>query len=112
MLNLNQYQNDALETAIYPGRGEFTGLMYLGLGLTGESGEITDHIKKGWRDDGGEILPGRRHELKLELGDCLWYIAILASELGYSLEDIAKANTEKLFSRKRRGTLGGSGDNR
>lgn len=111
-MTLNEYQTEALKTAIFPQRGEFPGMMYLGLGLTGESGEVTDHLKKAFRDDGSEILPARKAEIKKELGDVMWYVATLAADLGYTLEDIARTNTEKLASRQRRGVLGGSGDNR
>ena len=111
-MTLDEYQNEALTTAIFPQRGEFPGMMYLGLGLTGEAGEVTDHLKKAFRDDGSEILPARRAEIKKELGDVMWYVAVLASELGFTLGDVARTNTAKLASRKSRGVLGGSGDNR
>ena len=50
--------------------------------------------------------------IKLELGDVLWYISQLSSELGYQLEEIANANLQKLNSRKIRGKIHGSGDDR
>ena len=111
-MTLNEYQNQALQTAIFPQRGEYPGLMYLGLGLTGESGEITDHIKKGFRYYNAEILPARKKLMRAELGDVLWYVAVLASELGFTLDEVAKYNTAKLMDRMQRGVLGGSGDNR
>ena len=58
------------------------------------------------------VTKERLEELKKELGDVLWYVAQLATELGLSLRDIAGANIEKLRSRMDRGKLGGSGDNR
>ncbi|MDX8383532.1 MAG: MazG nucleotide pyrophosphohydrolase domain-containing protein, partial [Ghiorsea sp.] len=47
-----------------------------------------------------------------ELGDVLWYVAMVAKECGSSLEDIANSNLAKLRSRDERGTLQGSGDER
>lgn len=111
-LTLNDYQALAADTAIYKGQGTIHGLMYTGLGL-GESGEVQGKIKKLYRDVGDEFYPVDKVEaIKLELGDLLWYIAMTATELGLTLEDIATANIDKLESRKDRGVLGGSGDNR
>ena len=64
------------------------------------------------RDDRGVLTPERRTAMTKELGDVLWYCANLAHELGTTLEDVAQGNLDKLFSRKERGTLQGSGDNR
>ena len=111
-MTLNEYQNHALETAVFQGRGEFSGLMYLGLGLAGESGEVTDHIKKAWRDDDGELTTERLHALKAELGDVLWYVAVLAADLGMTLEEVGRYNRDKLRSRQKRGVIHGEGDNR
>ena len=111
-MTLNEYQNHALETAVFQGRGDFTGLMYCGLGLAGEAGEVTDQIKKAWRDDDGELTTERLHALKAELGDAQWYIAVMAADLGMTLDEVARYNVEKLRSRKRRGVLHGEGDNR
>lgn len=110
-LGLNDYQQQALETAIYPGSGEVMGLAYVGLGL-GEAGEIQGKIKKILRDNSGVITDDKKEAIAAEAGDLLWYIALLAKELGYSLEEIGILNLVKLSSRKERGVLGGSGDNR
>lgn len=111
-MTLNEYQNYALETAIFQGRGEFSGLMYLGLGMAGESGEVTDNLKKAWRDDDGYITRDRLHAIKAELGDVLWYVGVLAADLGITLDEEARYNVEKLRSRKDRGVICGEGDNR
>lgn len=111
-MTLNEYQNYALETAIFQGRGEFSGLMYLGLGMAGESGEVTDNLKKAWRDDAGAITPMRKDAIKAELGDVLWYVAVLAADLGLTLEDVGRYNRDKLRSRQKRGVIHGEGDNR
>jgi NTP pyrophosphatase (non-canonical NTP hydrolase) len=109
-LTFNDYQSMAGETAIYEGQGELIGLMYVGLGL-GEAGEIQGKIKKLHRD-GGYGDPEKMEKIADELGDLLWYVANTASELGYDLNTIAERNLNKLNSRKERGVLGGSGDNR
>ena len=82
------------------------------LGLAGEAGEVAEHVKKVLRDDGGEVGPERRAAMSKELGDVLWYVAQLASELDLDLDEIARENLDKLFSRQRRGVLSGSGDDR
>jgi len=108
-LELADYQRLSRRTAQYP-RSDW--LAYPALGLAGEAGEVAEHAKKTIRDDGGEVSDERRAAIAKELGDVLWYVAQLASELGLELEDIARENLEKLFSRQRRGVLSGSGDER
>ncbi|MCO6400747.1 MAG: nucleoside triphosphate pyrophosphohydrolase family protein [Verrucomicrobia bacterium] len=105
----SEYQEGAARTAVYPGRGEGN-WVYPALGLAGESGEICEKIKKCLRDDGGKMTDERRALLAKELGDVLWYIATLCSELGLSMDDVAAANLAKLAARKDAGTLHGSGD--
>ena len=109
-MKFSEYQQAAAETAIYPdaGTGSPAALSYLGLGL-GEAGEIQGKIKKILRDGDTELA---RHQIGFEVGDLLWYAAMLARELGFDLDAIAKANLYKLTSRKQRGVLGGSGDDR
>lgn len=106
---LNEYQQGALETAIYPKEYK---IIYPSLGLAGESGEVCDKIKKIIRDNNCEVSDDKKREIAKELGDVLWYIATLANDIDYKLEDIAKMNYDKLYSRQQRGVLGGSGDNR
>lgn len=106
-MNFTEYQIKARATAIYPGQ-----IYYPTLGLCGESGEVAEKIKKVMRDDNGNISPEKRQELKKELGDVLWYLAMLAHDIGLDLQDIAEANIAKLQKRKDTGTLQGSGDNR
>lgn len=110
-MNLGQYQRQAAETAVYPdvGRGTSLAVLYLGLGL-GEAGEVQGKIKKIIRDDDGVLSDEKREVILDELGDVLWYVAMLARELGVSLETVAAHNLEKLASRAERGTLRGSGD--
>jgi len=108
-VELSEYQRFSRRTAAYPREAW---LAYPALGLAGEAGEVADHAKKAIRDDGGRITGERRAEMAAELGDVLWYVAQLASELGLELDEIARENLEKLFSRQRRGVLSGSGDDR
>lgn len=109
-MTMQEYQDAALTTAIFPGRGEFLGLTYCALGLNGEAGEVADKLKKIQRDKGFVIQGNDREALKAELGDCLWYLAICAYELGLTLENVAESNIAKLKDRMARGMLGGSGD--
>ena len=108
----NEYQQTATSFAIYPGKGEFLGIVYTVLKMNGEAGEIAEKVGKIMRDDKSIMSAEQRKALCLELGDVLWYVAACAKELEYSLEQIANANIEKLASRSARGKLSGSGDNR
>lgn len=110
-MKLNEYQEKALKTVVYP-KDMGWGYSYPALGLVGEAGEVAEKIKKIIRDKFGEMSFEDKQEIGKELGDVLWYIAILAHEMELDLETIAKGNIEKLASRKKRGVLGGSGDNR
>lgn len=122
-MNFNEYGEKAYSLAIYP-RGEsmLQNLMYPTLKLNGEAGEVAEKIGKLIRDgkkEGGEEYPFSvympqevRDDLVKELGDALWYINACAKELNSSLDEVAKTNLDKLFDRKDRGVLHGSGDNR
>jgi len=108
-VELSDYQALSRRTAEYPREAW---LAYPALGLAGEAGEVAEHAKKAIRDDGGVLTEERRTAMAKELGDVLWYVAQLASELGLELDAIAQGNLEKLLSRQRRGVLSGSGDER
>lgn len=108
-MKLNEYQKSALETATYP---EEYQVLYPSLGLAGEAGEVADKVKKVIRDDGGVMSEEKRQAIAMEIGDVLWYCAVLAHDLGFDLSKVAEMNIKKLRSRKERGVLGGSGDNR
>lgn len=103
MIYMNQYQRKAVETAIFP---KENALAYLALGLAGEAGEVANKIKKVIRDD------APTDGIAAELGDVLWYIAVLADHLAEDLNTLAAANLYKLSQRAANGTLQGSGDNR
>ena len=109
-MELNQYQEQARQTALYPDVG--SNPVYPTLGLAGEAGEVADKVKKVLRDRGGVFDEGSKESIKLELGDVLWYISQLSSELGFNLEDVAVSNLKKLSSRNIRGRISGDGDYR
>ena len=108
-MTLNEYQILALETATYPREQRY---IYPTLGLNGEAGEVADKVKKVIRDNNGQFDDEKKLEIAKELGDVLWYIATLAYEIGYNLDQIAEINYRKLQSRKERGMISGNGDNR
>jgi NTP pyrophosphatase (non-canonical NTP hydrolase) len=107
-MTLNEYQEAAEKTAFYEGDD----VTYCALGITGEAGEVADHVKKMWRDDDGILTEGRKNLLKKELGDIMWYIAKMAGNLECTLDEIAILNLEKIRDRLNRNVQHGSGDNR
>lgn len=109
-MDFKEYQEKSRKTAIYPNKDN--NFIYPTLGLSSEAGEVSNKVKKIIRDDNGVVSEEKKQEIEKELGDVLWYVSQLASELGLSLDSIAEKNIEKLFSRLERGKLKGSGDNR
>ena len=109
-MNFSDYQTKSRKTAKYPAIGH--PVIYPTLGLTNEAGEVAGKIKKIFRDKDGVIGDAEREALKGELGDVLWYLAQVCTELNLSLDEVAEYNIEKLYSRLERGRIGGDGDNR
>ena len=109
-MQANEYQTGALRTAIYPNMG--SNFIYPALGLVGEAGEVAEKVKKIIRDGDGTLTDPDREKIAKELSDVCWYVAVLAYELDYNLEEILQMNLDKLRSRQERGVLSGSGDNR
>ena len=109
-MNFNDYQEKSRKTAKYPAIGH--AVIYPALGLVNESGEVAGKIKKVFRDKEGVINGETKTALKAELGDVLWYLAQLATELDLTLDEVAEYNIEKLYSRLERGTIKGDGDER
>lgn len=126
-MDLNEYQDAAQLTAMdpnvlltvsdHPDQTDYKHIhdgdwVYVALGLGSEVGELQGILKKVIRDNKGFVSPEDRERLKFELGDVLWYVAMVAYRFHFYLGDIAEANLRKLASRQRRGTLGGNGDDR
>ena len=109
-MDFHTYQQRSRATACYPEAG--ANPIYPTLGLCGEAGEVADKVKKVLRDQGGECSAEVIAALQLELGDVLWYVAQLATELGLELDQVAQANLDKLASRTARNVISGSGDSR
>jgi NTP pyrophosphatase (non-canonical NTP hydrolase) len=109
-ITATEYQRRAAETAIFPKQ---KALEYLTLGLVGEAGEIANKAKKLIRDGADvEGYNDKLNQIASELGDVLWYAAMLANEVDVNLGKVMEANLDKLSDRKARGVIGGSGDNR
>lgn len=87
-------------------------IVYPTLGLVNEAGELAGKVKKIFRDKNGVISDADRDALKYELGDVLWYMAQLCTELDLSLAEVAQANLDKLASRLERDQIKGEGDYR
>lgn len=112
-MTLAEYQTSARSTALYPDGAR---VLYPTLKLAGEAGEVAEKLGKLMRDEGWAPGTGLSRDqvdgLAKELGDVLWYVANLAADLGLTLDEVASANLAKLASRKQRGVLHGSGDDR
>ena len=107
--NFNSYQKQSSQTAVYD---SVDLVIYPALGLFSEAGEVAGKVKKVLRDKGGNFLPEDKLEIADELGDVLWYCAMLAKEVDMNLGRIMEDNLDKLADRKARNRLQGDGDNR
>lgn len=110
-LTFNDYETAVADTAIYQDAGEGN-FLYPTLGLAGETGEVCEKIKKVWRDNNLAMTDEQCEDILKECGDVLYYLMRIANELGSDLSEVAALNINKLQSRKTRGKLTGSGDNR
>ena len=118
-MNCLDYQKEAhtfsdyvIPTVVGNNKSERIPYVYPALGLAEESGEVAGKFAKAVRDCGGEISDERRTEIIKELGDVMWFVAELSTILDVSLEDVMQKNIDKLTSRRNRGVIHGSGDNR
>lgn len=117
MLQINEYQKKAHETASYPcgtiGEDRHSATyIYPALGLSEEAGEVAGKLAKAVRDNEGVVDGERLIAVKKELGDVCWFVAELCTCFGFELEDVMQKNLDKLASRKARGVIHGSGDDR
>lgn len=110
LTDLDKYQKECKKTAVYPIISK--NFVYPVFGLVGEAGEVAEKVKKLFRDKKGNIDKSDKLEIAKELGDVMWYVAQISTELGMKLSDVARINLEKLSSRKARNKVHGSGDNR
>ncbi len=111
-MTFNEYQAQAIQTAINRDKDFWRSGVYRALGLVGEAGEVAEKVKKIIRDKNGEMSAEDKQEIIKELGDVLWYLQALADYLDVEFEEVAQINLKKLQSRKARDKIGGSGDNR
>lgn len=110
-MSFDDYQKQALTTNLEK-EDKFKELMQQVLGLADEAGEVQSIFKKWIRDQNADPVELDKESVKKELGDVLWYIAVISDRLGIPLSDVAEYNIQKLASRKARGTLTGSGNDR
>jgi len=108
-MNMQDYQTQASKTAIY---NDADIIIYPALGMLSEAGEVAGKIKKVLRDKNGNFDPVEREKIAEEVGDVLWYLAALCTDLDIGMETIARRNLDKLNSRMARGVISGSGDHR
>jgi hypothetical protein len=102
-MNLNEYQKKAYGTAVYPGQGTPRGIEYTLFGALGELGELANKYKKILRN---ESNPYASKEILMDEGmDAVWYILAFLKELGYTFEESAEFNLNKLAARKAAGEL-------
>jgi NTP pyrophosphatase (non-canonical NTP hydrolase) len=111
-MTFDEYQKIALTTAHQTYTDATLQNSIWAMGIAGEAGEVIEKWKKIVAYKDGKLTSEDREELKKELGDVVWYIAVLADSLGLSFDDVMSLNTKKLASRKERGVIKGSGDNR
>ncbi|HSX53141.1 MAG TPA: nucleoside triphosphate pyrophosphohydrolase family protein [Patescibacteria group bacterium] len=110
-MTFDEYQKKALTTAVINPDPLMDKTIWA-MGVAGEAGEVVEKWKKIVAYKDGKVSSEDLAELKKELGDVVWYIAVLANSLGLTLEEVMRLNVEKLASRKKRGVIKGKGDNR
>lgn len=110
-MNFNDYQKKALTTKVVHPDPQMDKTI-MAMGIAGEAGEVLEKWKKIVAYKKGKITKAELEELKKELGDVVWYVAVMSAGLGLTLEEVMQLNVSKLASRKQRGVLKGQGDNR
>lgn len=111
-MQFDEYQQTSLGTWNPPPRDHIMDIMYLTLGVVGEAGEVAEKVKKILRNDDGNFSKEKLEELKKEIGDVIWYLSTLSYELGFSFNDVAQTNINKLADRISRNVINSEGDNR
>lgn len=110
-MTFDEYQKAALKTA-HNHPDSLMDQTIWAMGVAGEAGEVVEKWKKIVAYKDGKVNPEDLAELAKELGDVIWYIAVMAHSLGLSLDDVMQRNIDKLASRQSRGVIKGKGDNR
>lgn len=115
-MTLNEYQDKAMSTCM----DSCDNWSYMMLNLVGEVGELASKVAKDIRKGNANIIQNdliynhpiasEIRQQAMEISDCLWMIAGLAKVYGYTLEEIAQMNLQKLAARKQAGTIDGNGD--
>ena len=111
-MEFDEYQKLAARTGVFDSEDKNYILMYLSMGLAGETGEVIEKVKHVIRDQGGALSDEKKELLKKEIGDILWYASQLARALGLSFDEIAQLNIQKLADRAARGVIKAEGDTR
>lgn len=111
-MTFDEYQKQAMKTAVHTSNDFVEAFLYRTLGLMGEAGEVAEKVKKIVRDKGGKLNDTDKQEIIKEMGDVLWYLQAISEYLGVPFDEVARVNIEKLHSRQLRQKLHGSGDNR
>lgn len=106
---IDEYQTCALSTELPV---PIPSIVYDSLAINGEAGEIAEKVKKIYRDCNGQTTAEKRQEIIIEIGDVLWYAAVLSHHLGYKLSNVMELNLRKINSRKERDKINGDGDER
>lgn len=111
-MTFNEYQKQAITTLTIDEGAGLNLIAYMTLGLAGETGEIAEKIKKIIRNHEGDFSKLDKEDMTKELGDVLWYLSALSTQLGIDLGEVAKVNLAKINDRKQRGVINSTGDNR
>jgi NTP pyrophosphatase (non-canonical NTP hydrolase) len=111
-MTFDEYQKLALKTAVNSYDDPLLQKSIWVMGIAGEAGEIVEKWKKGIAYRNGEFDEEQHKDFAKELGDVVWYIAVLADSLGLSLEEVMQMNVKKLADRQKRNVIKGTGDNR
>jgi NTP pyrophosphatase (non-canonical NTP hydrolase) len=111
-MTFDEYQKQSIKTAVNATDDFVDAFLYRVLGLTNEAGEVAGKVKKIIRDKNKKLSDEDKIEIAKELGDVLWYLSVIAHYLDVPLNKVAQDNLDKLFDRKARGKISGSGDNR
>ncbi len=110
-MTFDEYQKQALKTA-HNNPDPLMDKTIWAMGIAGEAGEVLEKWKKIVAYKEGKITDEDLAELKKELGDVVWYVAVLADSLGLSFAEVMQLNVKKLEDRQKRGVIKGAGDNR